>query len=302
MADKTKVRFLQLYLAYGAHDIRLVRLISSKKSQKSNDADSGYVDLQTILSGVVNENTTTKRSKISSKQESESQPSKTSEQTPIIRPAPHHSPVDLARRYHSTISSLSTPAKVYAYLLNNRETDSSHLVTAVHRILTLRGLSKLQINLLGRKTNPTSPAQPTDANQDLEAAEKHPTSAKSTKDNPNPWKDPRFIFLLESISQDLDSLRAQDLTRLIGCLTNHPTARRLQVVQKLLLQVAEYVRSRSPRSDTSRLCRCSARTDCCSAPSRPSSEYTPSREETTRPRRRPSAAHSSSCSRWRRAR
>ena len=165
-----------------------------------------------------------------------------SRELPRIAPLVPDTPMDLARRYHSTISSMSTPARIYSYLSNNRETNSAHLVTAVHRILTLRNLSRLQISMLGRNTKSTQANEVPEEEKAMEEVENHPTSSKSSKDHPNPWKDPRFIFLLESISQDLDSMRAQDLTKLIGCLTAHGMARKLQIVQTLLVKVAEYVR------------------------------------------------------------
>ena len=243
LAQKPNHSQIDWHLPSEVEDNRLFRCISSRKQktpEKSTKSD--YVDLQTILSGTLPPKSTTKQAKAAkNKPESLGNPTEARELPKIVPLAPDI-PMDLARRYHSTISSLSSPARIYSYLFNNRETTSAHLVTAVHRILALRGLSKLQISLLGRKTEPNQPKESQDEDKALEEVEQHPTSSKSSKDNPNPWKDPRFIFLLESISQDLESMRAQDLTKLIGCLTAHQMARKLQIVQKLLVQVAEYVR------------------------------------------------------------
>lgn len=152
------------------------------------------------------------------------------------RVAKTHDDLDQLEKPHSTIAALSNPDQIYEYLCANGDLTSAHLVTAVERIVKLRKLAVFNIRLLGKSDASQAPVS-----EGSTTASTSPLPVVSASDHPNPWKDPRFLFVLESISRDLDSLRPTDFIRLMAVLTHDHIARNLEVVTSLLTDMCQFV-------------------------------------------------------------
>ena len=198
------------------------------KKPKSQKVDSVYTDLETILAG--GQQHSTHQSPKATKPGSQEQPQAPPRATKV------HNNLDPFKKYHSTIAKLSNPDQIYGYLSTNNDLTSSHLVTAVERIVKLRKLAVFQIRLLGKSGSGQTPST-----EGSTSASPSAVPSASSPDHPNPWKDPRFLFVLESISKDLDSLRPTDFIRLMTVLTNAHFVRSLKVVTSLLIDICQYV-------------------------------------------------------------